>query len=384
VEPKVIEPVALEDRTAEVLRMLEEQRASVLYVTGTCGVGKSTLGTRVGQVLAEHLGEPFWAIDLCHAPPAFALAQQVAQMLGRSSPVAGDSRGVLLLDNVDVAMTGNGLLSGGPGLWPTAVVAGLNPPRLLIVTSTPRSGSSRVQNWEVGPLGLPASPGGELSVLISDAGALFLRAARHRGADWNVDERAYPLVEALCRQAMGVPEALIELAELSVRIPLEVMAAASSTQLAGFLDDAGSAYLRKVRERFASMPGAVRELHVALSLLDGTVESEVGLTLARALGGQREGLLLWRDAVLAGVLMSTSVGGGLYFGMPQLVRAVAAEWLVDSERGQQLRQICGRLRVMSSTCHGERFLTSVDDFESDLRSVGDRNKLAQNPMRSHG
>jgi hypothetical protein len=374
VELEVIEPVGLEDRTAEVLRLLEEQRANVLYVTGTCGVGKSTLAMRVGQVWAEHLGEPFWATDLGHAPEAFPLAQRVEQILGKSSPGAADSRGVLLLDNVDAAMASNGLLSGGPGVWPTAVVAGLNPPRLLIVTATPRTGSSRVQNWEVPPLGLPASPGGELSVLISDAGAVFLRAARHSAADWNVDERASLLVATLCRQAMGVPEALIELAELSARTPLEVLAAASPTQLAGFLDAAGSAYLRKVRRTFASMSDAVRELHVALSLLDSTVESEVGLALARALGGQSEGLLLWRDAVLAGVLTSTSVGGGLYFGMPQLVRAVAAEWLVDSKRSQQLRQVCGRLCVMSSSWQSERLLSSVDDSDSGLQHAGGRSE----------
>jgi hypothetical protein len=370
VELEAIEPVGLEDRTAEVLRLLEEQRASVLYVTGTCGVGKSTLAMRVGQVLAGHLGEPFWAIDLGHAPEAFPLAQRVEQILGKSSPGAADSRGVLLLDNVDAAMAGNGLLSGGPGIWPTAVVAGVNPPRLLIVTATPRTGSSRVQNWEVCPLGRPESPGGELSVVISDAGALFLRAASHAGAEWTLDERAYPVVVALCRQAMGVPEALVELAALSARIPLDVLAAASPTQLAGFLDAAGSAYMRKVRRTLASMSDAVRELHVALSLLDGTVESEVGLALARALGGQREALLLWRDAVLAGVLVSTSVGGGLYFGMPQLVRAVAAEWLVDGQRSQQLRQVCGRLRVMSSSWQGERLLSSVDDSDSGLRRAG--------------
>jgi hypothetical protein len=183
---------------------------------------------------------------------------------------------------------------------------------------------------------------------------------------------------------MGVPAALIELAELSVRTPLEVVAASSPSQLNGLLDAAGSAYLRKVRRTLASMSDAVRELHVALSLLDGTVESEVGLALARALGGQREGLLLWRDAVLAGVLTSTSVGGGLYFGMPQLVRAVAAEWLVDSERSQQLRQICDRLHVMSSSYRGERLVTFVDDFESDPRSGGGRDERAQNTMRTRG
>jgi len=48
--------------------------------------------------------------------------------------------------------------------------------------------------------------------------------------------------------------------------------------------------------------------------VDGTVESEVGLALARALGGQREGLLVWRDAVLAGVLLSRSVSDGLSLG----------------------------------------------------------------------
>ena len=49
----MIEPVGLEDRTAEVLRVLEEQRATVLYVTGTCGVGKSMLGMR-GQAGYEN------------------------------------------------------------------------------------------------------------------------------------------------------------------------------------------------------------------------------------------------------------------------------------------------------------------------------------------
>jgi hypothetical protein len=82
----VIEPVGLEDRAAEVLRLLEEQGASVLYMTGTCGIGNSTLGMRVGQELARRLGEPFWAVDICHEPPAPWLVQQVGQMLGKSSP----------------------------------------------------------------------------------------------------------------------------------------------------------------------------------------------------------------------------------------------------------------------------------------------------------
>jgi hypothetical protein len=214
----VIEPVGLEDRTAEVLRVLEEQRATVLYVTDTCGIGKSTLGMRVGRVLATQLREPFWAIDLYHAPPALPLARHVALLLGKRARGAAASKGVLLLDNIDAAIAGSSLLSGGRGHWPTAVVAGVNPPRLLIVTATPKTGSSRVQNWEVRPLGLPASPGGELSVPISDAGAVFLRAARHAGAERSLGESAYALVAGVCRQAMGVPEALIELAELSVRV----------------------------------------------------------------------------------------------------------------------------------------------------------------------
>jgi hypothetical protein len=126
-----------------------------------------------------------------------------------------------------------------------------------------------------------------------------------------------------------------------------LLAAASPTQLNGLLNAAGSAYLRKVRRTLASMSDAVRELHIALSLVDGKVESEVGLALARAPGGQRKSLLLWRDAVLAGVLMSTSVGLGLYFGMPQLVRAVAAEWLVDSAKS------AAEADMRSVACHVE-------------------------------
>ncbi len=97
------------------------------------------------------------------------------------------------------------------------------------------------------------------------------------------------------------------------------------------------------------MSNALRELHVALWLVDGTVESAEGLALARALGGQREGPRLWHDAVLAGVLVSSHEGNGLHFRMPPLVGAVAAEWLVNAERSQQLKQTCGRSLVMSST-----------------------------------
>src|SRR5437899_2337170 len=86
VEPEFLEGVGLEDRTAEVLRLLEKQPATVLYVTGTCGVGKSTLGMRVGQVFARQRGEPFWRIDVCHGTPASPLAQQVARLLGKSAP----------------------------------------------------------------------------------------------------------------------------------------------------------------------------------------------------------------------------------------------------------------------------------------------------------
>ena len=68
-EPEFPEGVGVDDRTAEVLRLLEKQPAAALYVTGTCGVGKSTLAMRVGQVFARQVGEPFWAIDLSHAAP---------------------------------------------------------------------------------------------------------------------------------------------------------------------------------------------------------------------------------------------------------------------------------------------------------------------------
>ena len=370
-EPEFPEDVVLDDRTAEVFRLLEKQAASVLYVTGTCGVGKSTLGMRVGHMFARQVGEPFWAIDLCHAAPAFPLAQQVTRLLGKSSREAREDRGVLLLDNVDEALVGCGLAPGSTGLWSTATAEGMNPPRLVILTATQRAWSSRVQSWEVSPLGLPTSPGRDLSVAVSDAGALFLRAARRAGAGWTLDERTYLLVVALCHVAMGVPQALIELAQVSVRTPLEVLAAASDNQLAAFLDAAGSAYLRKIRGRLAAMSDAVRELHVALALVDGTVESEVGLALARALDGRREGLLLWRDAVLAGLLVSASVGNGLYFGMPRLIRAVAAEWLVVGERSLQLREICSGLRVTSSSSwQGARLLSALDDSEPGLQQAG--------------
>ncbi len=119
------------------------------------------------------------------------------------------------------------------------------------------------------------------------------------------------------------------------------------------------------------MPDAVCELHVALSLVDGSVESEVGLVLARTLAGIREGLLLWRDTVLAGLLVTASIRGGLYFGMPRLIRAVAAEWLVDGERGLQLRETCDGLRVTSSSgWQGARLLSAVDDCEPGLRQAG--------------
>ncbi len=371
VEPEFLEGVGLEDRTVEVLGLLEKQPATVLYVTGTCGVGKSTLGMRVGQVFATQLGEPFWTIDLCHGTPASPLAQQVARLLGKSAPGAREGRGVLLVDNVDEAVVGCGLLPWSTGLWSAALSEGISPPRLVILTATPRTSSSRVQSWDVSPLGVPTPPGRDLSVAVSDAGVLFLRAARRAGAPWSLDERTYPIVAALCHVAMGVPEALIELAQLSARTPLEVLAAASESQLAAFLDGAGSAYLARVRRRLAAMPDAVRELHVALSLVDGSVESEVGLALARTLAGIREGLLLWRDTVLAGLLVSASISGGLYFGMPKLIRAVAAEWLVDGDRGRQLREICGGLGVTSSSSwQGARLLSAVDDCEPGLRQAG--------------
>jgi hypothetical protein len=170
---------------------------------------------------------------------------------------------------------------------------------------------------------------------------------------------------------MGVPEALMELAQLSRRTPLEVLAAASESQLAALLDGAGSAYLGRVRRRLGAMPDAVRELHMALSLVDGSVESEVGLALARALDGRLEGLLLWRDTVLAGLLVSVSISDGLYFGMPRLIRVVAAEWLVDGERGLQLRETCRGLRVTSSSSwQGARLLSAVHDCEPGLRQAG--------------
>src|SRR5437879_1038683 len=126
---------------------------------------------RVGHVLGRHVGEPFWASDLWHAAPAFPLAQQVACLPGKSSPGAREGRGVLLLDNVDEALAGCGHLPGSAGLWSTAtaIAEGMNPPRLVILTGTQRAWASRVQSWEVSPLGRPTSPGPDRSAVASGA-----------------------------------------------------------------------------------------------------------------------------------------------------------------------------------------------------------------------
>jgi len=210
---------------AEATRTLRELLCGgstrLVTLTGTAGVGKTSLGLHVARECAPAFPGGVFFVALAAIDDPALLVPALAQALGvhdhGSRPLLESVRDILgqrtillLLDNFEQIVTGA----------PTVAELLAHCPRLVVLATSRAALRLRgEQEWAVAPLTLPDGAGSlpPLGLAALPAVALFLRQARAVRADFRLTEANAAAVAEICRQLDGLPLA-IELAAARMKI----------------------------------------------------------------------------------------------------------------------------------------------------------------------
>jgi predicted ATPase/transcriptional regulator with XRE-family HTH domain len=212
----------LVDRTPEIVgikQALAETR--LLTLTGSGGVGKSTLQLKVAQELMSRFPEGVWLVELAplvlQDQALLALAQTLGLRPEDEHPLLEvvldflrDRRTLLLLDNCEH------LLEGCVGLTQAVLEACPHVQFLLSSREALRVPGEHV--WIVASLSLPEQESGHKAeeLLQYEAIELFSLRAHEARPDFRLSEQNASSVAHICRQLDGIPLAL-ELAAARTR-----------------------------------------------------------------------------------------------------------------------------------------------------------------------
>jgi predicted ATPase/class 3 adenylate cyclase len=202
----------------QVRRLLEEEKARVLTLTGPGGTGKTRLAAAAAIEVSETFVDGAFFVDLTSAQDVHQVEATIASSLqvplvDGSPPIEqlaefiGDKQLLLVLDNFEHVLEA------------ARVVSDLSRKcRDLCVLTTSRSplGLSGEREYQVGPLDLPRNETLE-SVLDSEAGRLFIERAQAVKASFEPTQENAAAITQVCRLLDGLPLA-IELAAARTKL----------------------------------------------------------------------------------------------------------------------------------------------------------------------
>ena len=248
-------PVGRDVAIADILRMVRDDGARLITITGPGGIGKTTLGLEIAAELQPGRGQDgTWFVDLSPVADPTLVAAAVSAAVGAPGDLADhlrDRRAVLLLDNVEQVVEAAPwiahLLEACPGV-------------MAIVTSRE---ALRVRAEREYPLD---------GLTVSAAAEVFLGRARATQPGFDAEPER---VGEICRRLDGIPLA-IELAAARVRV-LGV-----------------DGLLRRLDSRLELLTGGARDLPERQRTLQATI------AWSHDLLSEAEGDLFARLAVFAG------------------------------------------------------------------------------------
>lgn len=213
--------IGRESEVEAVVRMVRDEGARLVTLTGPGGIGKSRLSIEAANRMLDDYPDGMFFVDLAPVRDPSLVTNAIAQALGvrdtgdeplpqKLATALRGRRTLLVLDNfeqvVDGAPTLLSLLSGEPGLT-------------IVVTSRTLLRVSAERSFVVGPLRTPlaGSAVGVSDALALSAVQLFVERVRAFRPDFELTERNVDAVAQICRALEGVPLA-IELAAARARV----------------------------------------------------------------------------------------------------------------------------------------------------------------------
>ncbi|MGY2262097.1 ATP-binding protein [Pseudomonas sp. SDO55104_S430] len=190
-----------------LMRLLPTRR--LMTLVGPCGIGKTTVALRVGELLLQHFHDGVWRVDLALIDDPQQLVDHIAQTLDLTLEALEQRHALLILDN------GEHLLERCRSLVETLLASA---PRLsILVTSREPLLADGETLLPLPPLVVP--PASALrsveEVMGYSAVHLFVCRARARQQGFVLREQDLRVVRDICRRLDGLPLA-IELAAAQI------------------------------------------------------------------------------------------------------------------------------------------------------------------------
>ena len=198
----------------------------VVSIVGVGGVGKTRLALHVASDLLPNYADGAWVCELASVTEPASIPDAVAAALGYAPPqgvpvAEGLARFLerknllLVLDNCEHLID-----AAAAFVTTTVAAAGVS----VLATSREGLGVRGEQIYPLGSLSLPTA-GDAVSVLGSEAGALFVTRAAEAGRTVDVDGPAAQTVQDLCVRLDGIPLAIeLAAARTAMMTPAEIVA----------------------------------------------------------------------------------------------------------------------------------------------------------------
>jgi predicted ATPase/DNA-binding XRE family transcriptional regulator len=208
--------IGREDERARLAELLSQRSVRLVTLTGSPGIGKTSLAIQVATDLVARTPVAFVAVAAIREPERVlpAIATELGLVDTGERPVVetlrehlGRSALLLVVDNLEQVLGAATLLG--------ELIAGC-PELTLLATSRARLHLRNEHEFALPALGLP-EPGAGAAVERSAALALFVERARAGRPDFPVDDATLPVLAQICRRLDGVPLA-IELAAARTRL----------------------------------------------------------------------------------------------------------------------------------------------------------------------
>ena len=249
--------IGREHDVAEVGRMLRDDAARLITLTGPGGIGKSRLAIEAAMSVVDAFAGGVVFVDLAPVHDPAYVVNAIAAALGvrdtGDAPLAEkletavrNRRLLLVLDNFEQVLPAATVLSDL-----LAVAPGLT----LLLTSRTLVRLSAERSYEVGPLGMP-DPARRLDpaeVVRAPAVALFVERVHAVKPDFEVTDANVEAVARICVALDGVPLA-IELAAARIRVLSPAV------------------MLERLDRRLRLLVGGMRDLPARQQTLRGTIE----------------------------------------------------------------------------------------------------------------